>query len=250
LNRKVILLNLGLLALAGWLFWLLRVKWIELHMHEHTELSLSPQVRKRFYPPPPPLFTPMKASDYNDAVQRTLFVKDRNPNVIVEVKPALPPPPPPPMPPLPAYYGAMMWDDPVILLKLPKGTQKRYHAGEKVGPFELVSFDSEKIIFEWDGKTVERSPDQLREKDAPQEVAAASPALPPAAPATSNARSIGGTASDDKKVSEKLGRDGGPGVKLCVTGDDSPAGTIVDGYKKKIVNGMFGAQCLWELVNP
>jgi hypothetical protein len=250
LNRKVILLNLGLLALAGWLFWLLRLKWVELHMHEHMELSLSPEVRQRFDPPRPPLFRPMSASEYNEVAQKTLFAKDRNPNVIVEVKPVPLPPPPPPMPPLPAYYGAMTWGDPVILLRLPKGTQKRYHAGEKVGPFELVSFNSEKIVFEWDGKTVERSPDELREKEPTPDVVAASPAAAPPVPASATAKSIGGASSDDKKVSEKLGRDGGPGVKLCVVGDDSPAGTVVDGYKKKIVNGMFGAQCLWEQINP
>lgn len=252
MNRKAIVLNLGLLALAGWLFWMLRLKWIELHAHEHTVLSLSPQVRNRLLPPVPiPTFKAPPASDYNAVAQNTLFAKDRNPNVIVEVKPVPPPPPPPPMPPLPAYYGAMSLGDPVVVLRLPKGTQKSYHAGDKVGPFELVSFSSEKIVFEWDGKTVERKPEDLREKEETQDAAVKGRApVPVAAPATSNAKTIGGDSADDKKLSEKLGRDGGPGVKLCVAGDDSPAGTVTDGYKKKIVNGMFGAQCLWELVNP
>jgi hypothetical protein len=251
LNRKIIFLNLALLALAGWLFWLLRLKWLELHMHEHTVLSLSPQVRKRMQLPSPPLFKPPPASDYNEVAQKTLFAKDRNPNVIVEVKPPPPPPPPPPMPALPAYFGEMTWGDPVILLKLPKGAQKRYHAGETVGPFELVSFDAEKVIFGWNGKTVERKLEELKEKDPTPDAVAAAPAkaAPAAAAATPSVKSIGANDKNDKKVSDKLGIDEGS-VRLCVAGDDSPAGTIVDGYKKKVVNGLMGASCLWEQVNP
>ena len=113
------------------------------------------------------MFKPMAAMDYNAAVQNNLFAKDRNPNVIVDPPPPPnPPPPPPPMPELPSYYGTMDFGDPVMMLKLPKGEQKKYHAGEKVGPFKLVSFDREKLVFEWDGKTVERKPGELKEKES------------------------------------------------------------------------------------
>jgi hypothetical protein len=245
LNRKIILLNLGLLALAGWLFWMLRLKWIELHQHEHTVLSLSPQVRKRLsVPVPMPLSKPMAASDYNEVAQKMLFSKDRNPNVIVEVKPVPLPPPPPPMPQLPAYYGEMALGEPVIVLRLPKGVQKNYHAGEQVGPFQLVSFDAKKVVFEWDGQTVERKPEELTDKE---DTPAARQAAPPSAPAV---RTSVADPPKEVKGSDKLGRDAGTGFKLCVAGDDAPAGTVVDGYKKKIVNGMMGPQCLWEQVNP
>jgi len=103
-NRKLIFLNVVLLALAGWLFWMLRVKWVELHQHEHTVLALSPEVRKRLMIPPPiPQFRPMTAMEYNEVAQKNLFAKDRNPNVILDPPPApQPPPPPPPMPEFPA----------------------------------------------------------------------------------------------------------------------------------------------------
>ncbi|MGA3200928.1 MAG: hypothetical protein ABSF12_00370 [Bryobacteraceae bacterium] len=245
MNRKLILLNLGLVALAGWLFWMLRLKWVELHMHESTVLALSPQVRKRLVPPPPlPPFKPMAASDYNEVAQKTLFAKDRNPNVIIEVKPVAAPPPPPPMPALPFYYGTMsIGDPPVIMLKLPKDTQKRYHAGEKVGPFELVSFDSEKIVFEWDGKMVERKPEDLKEKEsATPEAAAAAPKPAAAAAAAPVAKTI---SSDEMKDADRLGLDEG-NVRLCVPGDTSPSGTVVGEYKKKVLNGPFGQTCTWE----
>ena len=254
MNRKILFLDLVLLALAGWLSWALRLKWIELHQHEHTVLQLAPDVQKRLMPPPPvPMFKAPAGAEYNDAVQRTLFAQDRNPNVILPPPP--PPPAPPPMPELPAYYGIMAIGDPVVLLSLPRQGQKKYHAGEKVGPFKLVSFSREKITFDWDGKIVERKPEELKEKEPAQQVIAAPPQVQQQ-PGNANTNaggvtSIGGSnSSSAPKVSEKLGRDVGGGFRTCVAGDTTPPGTIIDGYKKKVTTNMFGTTCTWELVNP
>lgn len=248
MNRKIIFLNVVLLALAGWLFWMLRVKWIELHQHEHTVLALSPRVRKLLYPPSPPLFKPFVAADYNGTVQNNIFSKDRNPNVIVDPPPPPPPaPPPPPMPPLPAYYGTMaLFGDPVVLLSLPKGPQKKYHAGDKVGPFQLVSFDREKVVFDWNGKTVERKPEELKEQTASaeqQEVAETGP--PPA-----SVKMIPDPPPNQPKLDPKIGADNGGGIRMCVPGDTTPPGTIVDGYKKVVTMNMFGQTCMWQSINP
>jgi hypothetical protein len=251
-NRRVVLLNLALLALAGWLFWVLRSKWVELHIHEHTVLASSTQARVKQNPPAVPLFKPMVAAEYNDTVQHDVFARDRNPNVIVDPPPPAPlPPPPPPMPELPAYYGIMNFGDPVVLLRLPKESQKNYHAGEKVGPFQLVSFDPKKIVFDWNGKIVERDPEDLREKESVQEVVVAKAAQPVAAPATTGAtaRSLGGD-SDKPKLAEVIGKDNGGGIRQCVAGDKTPVGTIVDGYKKVVTTNMFGETCMWQQVNP
>ncbi len=261
MNRRLILLNVVLLALAGWLSWMLRVKWVELHKHEHTVLALSPEVRRRLMiPSPMPLVKPMSAAEYNAVAQQNLFAKDRNPNVIVDPPPPPPPPPPaPPMPELPSYYGTMaLVGDPVVVLKLPKGPQKNYHAGDKVGPFQLVSFNREKVVFDWNGKMVERKPEELKEKvAAPEENTQAAPQQQRQAPAAnanagsgSRSVSIGGAAADAAIVSEVLGADNGNNVRMCTKGDTTPAGTIVDGYKKKITSGMFGETCMWEKVNP
>lgn len=248
MNRRVVFLNCVLLALACWLFWMLRVEWVELHRHEHTVLALSPEVRNRLMMPTPmPLMKTMSAADYNDVAQKMLFAKDRNPNVIVDPPPPPPAPPPPPkMPDLPAYYGIMSFGDPVVLLRLPKGVQKKYHAGEQVGPFQLVSFSRDKIVFEWNGEKVERKPEDLKEVEAAAEAPAVAAAPAAGAP---NTRSIS-AAADTAKVSEKLGKDNGGGVRMCVKDDDSPAGTVVDGYKKVITTNMFGATCMWQQVNP
>jgi hypothetical protein len=248
LNRKIILLNLVLLALAGWLFWMLRVKWLELHQHEHTVLALSPKGRSLYAPSPPPMFKAPAAAEYNQVAQNMLFAKDRNPNVIVDPPPPPPPtPPPPPMPELPAYYGSIaLFGDPVVLLSLSKGPQKKYHAGDKVGPFQLVSFDREKVVFDWNGKLVERKPEELKEQAASaQETADAAP--PRVAPVVL----VPPPPPDAPKISEKIGADNGGGVHQCVAGDTTPPGTIVDGYKKVETMNMFGKTCMWQqVVNP
>ena len=114
--------------------------------------------------PPPPVVQPKPATpaEYLDVAQKMLFSKDRNPNVVIEAPPAKPDPP---LPPLPSYYGQMAFGTPVVFLSTLKEGQKSYHAGDKVGPFELVSFDHEKIDFKWNDKTVERKLADLVPKD-------------------------------------------------------------------------------------
>jgi hypothetical protein len=32
----------------------------------------------------------------------------------------------------------------------------------------------------------------------------------------------------------------------CIIGDNSPSGTVKDGFRKSIIPGMFGPMCQWE----
>jgi hypothetical protein len=141
--------------------------------------------------------------------------------------------------------------DPVVLLKLQKGEQKRYHAGDKVGPFQLVSFDREKLVFEWNGQTVERKLGELKEKEAPPTEAVPNAPAPvaPVAGNASAARSLT-VSAEGPKLDPKLGADNGGGIRMCVAGDTSPPGTVLDGYRKKITTNMFGQTCMWEQINP
>ncbi len=253
MNRKLILLTFVLLALAGWLSWMLRLKWIELHTHERAVIASRPKGGPLFPPSPTPIVKQIAATDYIAIPQNAILFKDRNSNVIIDPPPPPKPlPPPPPMPELPAYFGSMSFGgDPVVLLKVPKGAQKKYHAGDQVGPFLLVSFDREKIVFDWDGKTVERKPEELKEKEStPQDTQPNPP--PSVAPVTggSNVKSLSGPTTEAPAVSDLIGKDNGGGVRMCVAGDKSPPGTLKDGYKKVVTTNMFGETCMWQLVNP
>ena len=48
---------------------------------------------------------------------------------------------------------------------------------------------------------------------------------------------------------QKPGVDVGEGLKGCQVGDSTPAGAVVDGYRKVIAQTPFGGSCRWEKVN-
>jgi hypothetical protein len=43
-----------------------------------------------------------------------------------------------------------------------------------------------------------------------------------------------------------LGIDLGSGFRACTVGDNSPEGTVVDGYKKMVSNSFLGLSCIWK----
>jgi hypothetical protein len=248
-RRKIWLLNFALLTVAAALGWQLRLKWMAGRMQERAFLSQAPHVRALIAPPPPPPLPQVKPSDYDQVAQQMLFSKDRNPNVIVQPPP--PPPPPPPMPALPVYYGQMAIGKPVALLSVTAGgEQKSYHAGEDVGKFKLIAFDSDSITFEWDGKNVVRKLSEVesKEKDpAPAPASAPTSDIPPdSGPKTSIIAEPTKPAVATKPPAP--GNDMGAGFRACVSGDSSPAGTVAQGYTKKITQSLMGQQCFWEKV--
>jgi len=157
------LLNLALLALAGALVWTLRTNWIQAKARERAVLQRKVAAKAVLPPPALPGVKAVAPAEYIDVAGKMLFSKDRNPTVVVEPpKPA----PEPVMPALPNYHGQMAIGEPVILLSASAtAVQRSYHAGDQIGDFKLVSFDEDRVVFEWKGKNVERKPDQLRPKE-------------------------------------------------------------------------------------
>jgi hypothetical protein len=239
------LLSVALLALAGSLGWLLRQKVLESRAHERAVLERAANARPLPAPPPPPAVTPATPADYLNVAEKTLFSQDRNPNVLVD--PPKPPPPPPPMPPLPVYFGQMNFGVPVVILTVGKLDQKSYSVGDQVGDFLLESFDRDSIIFDWEGKTVERKLTELGPKDNQQKQAQQQ--TPPPAAAQVQAVAAPAAAPPPPPPSNKpaqIGNDMGGGFFACVSGDTAPNGTVSGGYKKIVTVGLMGQSCLWE----
>lgn len=268
MNKKVLLLNLALLALAGLLLWQLRARRQQAEMHERAVLLKDAQARVLLAPPAPAPVPPVAPAEYIDSVQKMLFSKDRNPNVIVDPPPApKPAPPPPPMPPLPRYYGQIHFGgDPVVILSpATVSTQKSYAVGEKIGAedaackniekdnpgiceFKVLAFDKDSITFEWNGHEVEKKLSDLKSKDVqpPQQQVAAAPP-PPVQP--NSVVAIGGAGSSANNPPPAVGNDMGGGLHACTNPDDgSPSGTVVGGYRKVINQGLMGKSCYWEQV--
>lgn len=244
MNRKILALNLGLLALLGTLGWMLRAHWMEARARHLATLAKNPKGTVLLAPPSPAPPEPAVAGSYLEVAQKMLFSKDRNPNVIIEPPPPPPPKPPEePPPPRPEYYGQMgLFGEPVVLLGVEKGGQKGFRPGDKVGPFTLVAFTNETITLEWKGKTLEYRLADLKPKDA---VTAQAPAPRVAAKPASSSSVIGG--SDDKAAAAapELGAQVGE-TRTCVPGDNSPSGTVKNGYRKSSFTGPFGPVCSWE----
>jgi len=266
MNRRLVLLDAVLLLFAGGLAWMLRMHYLEARARESAMLNRRVPPKAVLAPPAPAPARPAQPSDYVEVAQKMLFSKDRNPNVVVE---APKPVPEPPMPALPIYHGQMDIGEPVAFLSLPTqaATQKGYHAGDSIGDFTLVAFDPDKIELEWHGKKVERKPDDLAPKEPPPPAAGTPGAARGAAGAPQGARSapaanaapqqpavavteLGstpGTPGAANSEAKGLGAEIGEGVRACLPGDQSPAGTVLSGYQKRSIPSMFGSICRWEL---
>jgi len=248
---------LALVAATAAVAWHGRVVW---RQSEAKRQRLHAPVKPAPVPPAPAEAKPEtpQAVKYADVANKNLFSKDRNPNVILE--------PPKPaevkkMPPLPVLYG---------VLGLPSGTRaimavkqgepsRPVRAGDTVGEFKIVSLDTRRVTFDWDGQQISKPVDDLIDRSNVVQSAAAPPApAPPPSPGPQPASGGGltpnissntaGSAASANVTSPKIGKEvGAVGVSVrgCVPGDTSPAGTVIEGYRKQIVSTPFGDQCSW-----
>src|SRR5579862_818678 len=283
LNRRLVLLNVALLALAGALVWTLRTNWLAAKARERAVLQRKVAAKTVLAPPPLPTVKTVAPAEYIDVAGKMLFSKDRNPAVVVEPPK---PPPEPVMPALPSYHGQMAIGEPVIFLSASAAAPQRiYHAGEQVGDFKLVSFDENRVAFEWKGKNVERKLEELRPKEtvvqagvqAGAQATAPAASVPPAAatpvrpvasldhpsaavapasatPAPAKAVMSLNTPSPNAANNGSTGDASGDSVfgplspsgdRPCLPTDNSPVGTVHSGFMKVQSVGIFGASCSW-----
>lgn len=239
MKRKLLLLNLLLVALLAALGWRLRTNWLEARAREQK--MIAQQLRAVPAPPITPATppAPLEAAKYVEIAQKMLFSRDRNPTVEVIVAP------PKLMPPLPVAHGVfLLGDEPaVILSENAAAPHKAYFPGQTIGEFKVVAVTNRELEFEWDGKRVTRNLQGMLEegkKSAPAPASAPvqpATAPPPAAPAATN---LGGKAG--------MGVDIGAGTRACTPGDTTPPGTVQDGLKKVVTASPFGSVCRWEPV--
>lgn len=239
MKNRLIALNLALLALIALLAWRYRVTWLDARERERRVLAQQVLPAKAAPLQPVPPYAPLIAASYIDVAQKMLFAKDRNPNIVYA--PPAPAAPPPPMPALPGFYGLMTgFGDPgIILSDKPGGAQKIYRAGDTVGPFKLVSFDTVNVVFDWNGQRVEKRLEDLLSKAPPpiQTVAAnTAQSAPSTAPTVTNSSPLG------------PGVDLGNGTFGCQANDSTPAGTVQNGLRKVETANPFGKSCVWQPV--
>jgi hypothetical protein len=248
LIRRLMIVNVLLLALLVYLCSQFRQKYLLAKARENALLAMHFPPSEITPPTPLSKVPALDATAYQDAVARNLFSKDRNPIPIPDPPP--PPPAPPPVPAFPVARGVMLWDGvpPTIVLATAKGSrdERSYHPGEKFGEWTIVSVDHEYLTLEWSGKQFKKRLDELMDhtplvaEAAPASTATAAGSTAPPAASKSGVTSLSETKNGmGAEVS---------GVRACVAGDDQPAGTVVDGYKKVVSRTPFSSICRWEPV--
>ena len=246
MSRRLIALDLLLLAVCGLLTWQLRRQWLQERNREsalfqyRAKPAAGPPLVPLFVPLPKPV--PFEAAAYAEVAQNNLFSPDRNPNVILDLKI---PPPPPPVPPFPVARGVMLWEGvppTIVLSEKTGGPQKGYHPGDHIGPWKVVGLDERYVTLAWNDKEFKKRIDELLDSTPIETVAA------PAAGAATAAAAPTAPPPNLSNSNSPVGIDTGGGNRGCVPGDTSPAGTIVDGYKKVITENPFGHACSWQSV--
>lgn len=133
-----------------------------------------------------------------------------------------------------------------------------------MGPFQLASVSRDKAVFKWEDKTIEKTLDELKLKpgEKVQMAEAQVPERTGAAPAVTSVLGANRAQIEAKQQQQEAaaqqqssmqnkaspGADMGAGFRTCQVGDTSPSGTVANGYRKVVTQGLFGPQCRWEQV--
>lgn len=245
MTRRLVLLDCVLVILVCIAGWQLRRQVGRENAREQALWNTKVAPKPAAPLAPLPTVSPLMAMSYADVAQLNLFSKDRNPQVILD---PVTPPAPPPVPPFPVARGVMLWDGvpPTVVLSEKSGSpQKGYHPGDRIGEWKVVSVDSQFIALEWNGQEFKKRLDELMDKTPlVQEAPAPAPvAVQSNTPAAKNVQSL-----SDTGRSTGPGVDVGGGSRMCTPGDNSPAGTVSEGYKKVVSSTPFGSACRWEPV--
>jgi hypothetical protein len=240
LKPKLVALSALLAVALGGVIWQARVRWDEAQTTRRSNLD----VKVRPIPAPPITPAPKPeaalATKYADVATKDLFSKDRNPTVVIE-------PPkveePKKMPPLPVVYGVLGLPSGIkAIMAEKKGLESRsVRAGDMIGEFKIASIDPQNVVFDWDGKQISRKIDDLIDRSS---------ATPAGSPAQVQAAAPARPANNGQPVAAAPGPETtGNANRPCVRGDNSPVGTVADGYKKTGKNSPFGLMgCTWVKV--
>jgi len=150
--------------------------------------------------------------------------------------------------------GEPITDDSFLLLFNPHHEAVRFLLPKPAeGKVWEVCFDTKNVMAAKRGAPVRRFYNLIDRSMAVQSAAAPAAAAP--VPSGSAPQPSGGLApvvssnnASNNVTSPKIGKEVGAvgsSVRGCIAGDSSPAGTVVDGYKKQVVSTPFGNQCSW-----
>ncbi len=236
MKRRILFINLALLGVTVLLGYEIRQDRPP-QMREKQILSGQAGDARRCASPADSRRRPsLRAASYADLAMRTLFAKDRNPNVIVEPPPPPPPPPPVPLPLCLRRDGPGRWAD--DRHGAAGGKQRFYQKGAQ-GRVLLVDIRPDHEVLEWNEKTFEKKLSDLADRTGGTQEANTPP------PAT-NAPPIAAQAPTPPPITKGEAApsaiDIGGGIRGCNQGDTSPNGTVVGGLRKIVTSTLLRHQ--------
>jgi len=252
MTRRLMLLNLVLAAMLAGSWWRMKQTWERARLREQALISRSVSASPGPEAPGFEPAQPVTATSYADVALKMLFSRDRNPNVVIEEKP------PEPVPEFPVAYGVLAFGDDltVFLGERPSSPQKGYHKGDQIGPFRIADLTREQIVLEWKEKKFEKTIAELKAKNpAPAAPEAAAAAGEPKRHPETGRVLVESTPSPKLEAiieKQKEASGGNPWISVggtnhaCAPGDTTPAGAVVNGFRKVQRAGMFGNSCFWE----
>lgn len=243
MRRGLLVVNLLLVLAAIWLIIEIRQTYLMARQREADVRALAVRPLDLPLPQLSQPQEPTQAVSYLTVAQQMLFSLDRSSAVILPPPPA--PPPLAPVPPFPVVYGVMNFAGPVSVLMSSSQVQqqKRYQQGDSIGDFKVKALDSKQMTLALeDGREFTKKLAEMAAKAEVAQTAASAPSQP-AAPVTGSL-----TVAKKLEVQAEPGLENN-GVRMCQPGDDSPAGTVKDGYRKTLRPTGFGTQCFWTPAN-
>ena len=240
MNRRLLLLDLALVAVVAAGLWRLRG---DLRRARDRYLILQPVSATPLKGPLVEAGAPpgVQPSAYIDAAQNFLFNADRNPNVVVEAHPVKP------RPALPQLYGLMnLGSGPIaIMAAAPSAAHKTVRVGEAIGEFKLLAAAGDKITLEWEGQKIDAQISDVLVKPAAEQGGGGPAAVAPAAP-SGGANVINPNAGRGEFLIGAPMQGSSGTVYASPPGDTAPAGTVYQNKRKVVRQTPFGNQAWWE----
>ena len=145
------------------------------------------------------------------------------------------------MPSLPVATGVMKLPSGVkaFMAEKPGEATHAVKVDDTVGEFKIVALDEKNVTFDWNGKKIEKTIDELIDRSNHQTTASAS------APTPGPATAPNAPPPPPPPSGEKAGVVLTETSRACRPGDTSPAGTVEDGFKKVVTPSIFGPVCRW-----
>jgi hypothetical protein len=257
MSRKLVVLNLMLATMLAAAGWQIRERWMEARKRAADSVAMKPGAAPSAEVPKFEGVAPLQAASYADVATKMLFARDRNPTVVIEETPVVVEP----VPPFPVAYGVLAFGDMTTVFMSEKNgaPQKGYRVNDPVGPFKLSKVTRDEVTLDWKDRRFVKAIAELKPKDdapPPADAAAAGPANePPKKVNPDNGKVIveyAQTKKEELDEIQKKASDGNPWVNVggtnhaCSPGDSTPAGTVMNGYRKVVRPSMFGQSCYWE----